>query len=275
MFVPVWLNLAEYPFRFHQYETEGGIIHYINEGEGEPIILLHGWLTWSFLYRQVIKELLGHRHCMAVDLLGYGLSDKPIQRSYTMAAQAERLREWVANTVQGPFTLVAHDIHSILALRLAEVFPDQLRHLLLLNPIFPGQQEAFMRPQGILGRLRGERSLWRVRKFLRQRIGYVKGLGHEAFYHYLEPYKLKIERSVVKGKELSNPAWDTPPAIKTPLTIYQAKGLAKAFPLPQTFLSSGAEVETISQGGLLLPETHASLIAQFLLAHTGKVKKEP
>ena len=57
-------------------------MHYVDEGRGEPVLLLHGEPTWSFLYRKVIGELQGSCRCVAPDYFGFGRSDKPVDREW-------------------------------------------------------------------------------------------------------------------------------------------------------------------------------------------------
>lgn len=73
-FVP---SAALYPFAPHWFETRAGRMHYIDEGTGDPILFIHGNPTWSFLYRHIVLGLRDHYRCIAVDLLGFGLSDRP------------------------------------------------------------------------------------------------------------------------------------------------------------------------------------------------------
>ncbi len=64
-------------------------LHYIDEGEGRPILFLHGNPTWSFLYREIVRGLRGRFRCVAVDYPGFGLSDRPSEYGYTPAEHAD------------------------------------------------------------------------------------------------------------------------------------------------------------------------------------------
>jgi len=66
-----------YPFTSRWFPSAAGRMHYIDEGAGQPLLLLHGNPTWSFLYRDVIRRLAGRFRCIAVDYLGFGLSERP------------------------------------------------------------------------------------------------------------------------------------------------------------------------------------------------------
>jgi haloalkane dehalogenase len=70
---PAWLNPALYPFEGHMVTIDGNHVHYVDEGEGPVLLLLHGNPTWSFLYRDLINALHGAFRCIALDYpaLGY------------------------------------------------------------------------------------------------------------------------------------------------------------------------------------------------------------
>jgi len=92
--------LQEYPFASRYARVCGHRMHYVDEGAGEVVLLLHGNPTWSYLYRHVISGLSDSHRCVAPDLLGFGLSDKPAQADYSMRAVASA-RAHVHSRVRG------------------------------------------------------------------------------------------------------------------------------------------------------------------------------
>ena len=72
---PGWLDGNEYPFRDHYFTTPQGDMHYVDEGSGDPIVFVPGNPSWSFEAREMIKALSGQFRCIAVDHIGFGLSD--------------------------------------------------------------------------------------------------------------------------------------------------------------------------------------------------------
>jgi len=74
-----WLDRAAYPFESHFLQTDDGAVHYVDEGEPDnpTVVLVHGTPTWSFLYRHMIADLKEDHRVIALDHLGFGLSDKP------------------------------------------------------------------------------------------------------------------------------------------------------------------------------------------------------
>lgn len=75
---PAWIDKHEYPFHSRRFDTPDGRLHYVDEGRGPTILMLHGNPSWSFVYRNVIKDLSADARCVALDHLGFGLSDKPL-----------------------------------------------------------------------------------------------------------------------------------------------------------------------------------------------------
>jgi haloalkane dehalogenase len=78
-----WVDRDAYPFCSRWLELPEGKLHYVDEGDGEPLLFVHGTPTWSFEYRHLIRALRGGHRCIAVDHLGFGLSDRPAAAEYT------------------------------------------------------------------------------------------------------------------------------------------------------------------------------------------------
>ena len=128
-----WVDRDAYPFRSRWLELAAGKIHYVDEGDGEPVLFVHGTPTWSFEYRHLIAALRGGHRCIAVDHLGFGLSDRPAAADYTPEAHAARLRAFVDKLGLRRFTLVVHDFGGPIALPLALDDPDRVERLVVLN----------------------------------------------------------------------------------------------------------------------------------------------
>lgn len=108
-------------------------MHYVDEGEGEPVVMVHGTPAWSFLYRDLIRALAPRYRCIAPDHLGYGLSDKPVDGAYRPADHAMRLRALVEHLRLPSVTLVVHDYGGPIGLSYAIDQPAAVRSLVLLN----------------------------------------------------------------------------------------------------------------------------------------------
>jgi haloalkane dehalogenase len=130
---PQWLDRAQYPFAPHYIDVDGGRMHYVDEGEGPPVVLVHGTPTWSFLYRRVIAELSGRYRCIAPDNIGFGLSEKPAGWGYRPEDHARNLRILVERLDLRGVTLVVHDFGGPIGLSYAVERPENVRALVLFN----------------------------------------------------------------------------------------------------------------------------------------------
>jgi len=142
-----FLNLAGYPFAPHYVEVadgDGGRLrmHYVDEGppSPNPVLLLHGEPSWSYLYRKMIPVLVaaGHR-CVAPDLVGFGRSDKPAARTdYTYARHVEWLRELLFDRLDlSGITLVCQDWGGLLGLRLVAEHAHRFDRIVAANTFLP------------------------------------------------------------------------------------------------------------------------------------------
>jgi haloalkane dehalogenase len=130
---PAWLDPAEYPFTSRWMTIERARMHYVDEGEGPTVLLVHGTPTWSFLYRHLIKALRGRFRCVAPDQLGFGLSDKPRGDAYRPADQARRLTAFIERLGLRDIALVVHDFGGPIGLACALDRPDRVRRLVIFN----------------------------------------------------------------------------------------------------------------------------------------------
>lgn len=126
----VWLNPSLNPFPTHDLDTGSGRMHYVDEGEGAPIVMVHGTPSWSFLYRQLIRDLSGSYRCIAPDQLGFGLSDKPETFAYTPAAHAQNLERLIDTLGLKDIVLVVHDFGGPIGLSYALTHPENVRALI-------------------------------------------------------------------------------------------------------------------------------------------------
>ena len=130
--VPAWVDRVAYPFESKWLELPSGRMHYVDEGRGPAILFVHGTPTWSFEWRHLISGLRATHRCVAVDHLGFGLSERPADASYTPEAHAERLRDFVARLGLERFTLVVHDFGGPIGLPLA-LGSGRVERLVVLN----------------------------------------------------------------------------------------------------------------------------------------------
>jgi haloalkane dehalogenase len=130
---PAWLDRAEYPFESRWLDVDGARMHYVDEGAGDAVLMVHGTPTWSFLYRHLVKGLADRWRCVVPDHLGFGLSDKPVGVSYRLPEQARRLRALIDALGLKDLTLVVHDFGGPIGLAHAIERPESVCRLVLFN----------------------------------------------------------------------------------------------------------------------------------------------
>ena len=131
--IPAWVDRDQYPFVPHALALPAGRLSYVDEGEGPPIVMVHGTPTWSFLYRHLVKAFRPRYRCVAPDNLGFGLSDKPAGASYRPQDQAANLAAFIDTLGLKDITLVVHDFGGPIGLSYAIERPDNVRRLVLFN----------------------------------------------------------------------------------------------------------------------------------------------
>jgi haloalkane dehalogenase len=98
-----------FPFQSRWFDRAGPRVHYVDEGQGTPVVMFHGNPTWSFLYRKVINELRGQFRCIAMDYPGFGLSERPSGYGYTSAEHAQVIGKLVDELDLDGFIVVGQD----------------------------------------------------------------------------------------------------------------------------------------------------------------------
>ena len=126
---------ADFPFESHYVEVHGSKMHYIDVGEGDPIVFIHGNPASSYLWRNIIPYVQGQGRCIAVDLIGMGKSDHP-DIGYTYDDQSRYLEGFIDALGLGDnITLVIHDWGSMLGFRWAKEHPDRVRAVAFMEAV--------------------------------------------------------------------------------------------------------------------------------------------
>ncbi|TDY27138.1 haloalkane dehalogenase [Paraburkholderia sp. BL6665CI2N2] len=188
-----WIDVQEYPFESRYFELPAGRMHYIDEGTGRPVLMLHGNPTWSFLYRRLVKRLRDDYRCIAPDHIGFGLSDKPIGWSYRPEDHADHLGALIDNLGLNDITLVGQDWGGPIGLAYAIAHPERVSRIILMNTwAWPVDRDphffafsAFM--GGPIGRLLIRRYNFFARTFMRQEFADKRKLTPALHAHYLRP----------------------------------------------------------------------------------------
>ena len=127
-------GLPGYDFSPNYVERDGLRMHYLDEGSGPPVLLLHGEPTWSYLYRTIIPELTPSARAIAPDYLGFGRSDKPLRREdYTYDFHTGSIAKLVEELDLRDVTVVVQDWGGPIGLRFAVEHPDRVARLVIMN----------------------------------------------------------------------------------------------------------------------------------------------
>ncbi len=170
---PDWRpDRALYPFSGRFFDVGSGIrMHCLDEGRGEPVVMLHGNPTWSFLYRRLVLALRGRFRCVVPDHVGCGLSDKPpaARYDYSLSRRIGDVTQLLDDLgVNENVTLVLHDWGGMIGSAWATRFPERVKRLVIFNTA------GYPMPAGA----RLPRSLWWGRNTL---LGAVAIRGFNAF----------------------------------------------------------------------------------------------
>ena len=142
---------AEYPWpgRYLNLTTDEGHqlrMHYLDEGKGEPLLMVHGNPTWSFYWRKLVEGLGDNYRCIVPDHIGCGLSDKPRDWSYRLSDHIDNLSYLIEALDLHDVTLVVHDWGGAIGFGAALKHPDRIKRLVVFNTaVFTGPVPAEIR----------------------------------------------------------------------------------------------------------------------------------
>jgi cis-3-alkyl-4-acyloxetan-2-one decarboxylase len=130
------VTLPEYPFAPHSFTLPCGQISYLDEGSGDPVIMLHGNPTWSFYYRNLVLALRESFRCIVPDHIGCGLSDKApeSQYDYSLKSRVDDLKALLDSLrLRENLTLVLHDWGGMIGMAFAACHPERIKRIIASN----------------------------------------------------------------------------------------------------------------------------------------------
>ena len=135
-------NLPDFPFQPHYVDVNGLRIHYLDEGQGEIILCLHGEPSWSYLYRKMIPILSRNHRVLAMDFIGFGRSDKFTERSeYSFQMHHDTIVGFIDTLGLEQINLVVQDWGGLLGLTVASEISERFARLTIMNTVLPTGDE--------------------------------------------------------------------------------------------------------------------------------------
>ncbi len=195
-----WPDPALWPFRPRHLDVDGGRMHYVDEGTGPVILLVHGTPAWSFLYRAFIADLSRDHRVVAMDHLGFGLSEGAPEWGYLPRDHAGNVRRLADALGLDDLTLVVHDFGGPIGLPLALDDPKRIRALVLFNTWMwrafePGKEPAALRLLGSrFGRWLYQSMNLSARVLLPLAWAHKDRLTPDIRAHYLGPFPTHASR---------------------------------------------------------------------------------
>lgn len=123
----------DYPFQPHFFSRDQHQIHYIDEGAGDVIVMVHGNPTWSYYFRRLISLLAREHRIIVIDHLGCGLSDKPQKYDYCLQNHIDNLAALLEHLKVTSYSMVVHDWGGAIGMGVVAKDSDALKRVLVLN----------------------------------------------------------------------------------------------------------------------------------------------
>jgi len=195
---------TDFPYRSKYLEVLGSKMHYIEEGEGEPILFLHGNPTSNYLWRNILPYLKDQGRCIAPDLMGMGKSDQP-DIEYGFADGYRYLEAFIEKLNLKNITLVLHDWGSGLGFHYANLHRDNIKAIAFMEAMYDAPT-LFDMPFSVrtaikmvrnpfMGRFMVQRANIFIKKMLPDMI--TRKLSEEEQAHYAAPYPNAQSRKVL------------------------------------------------------------------------------
>lgn len=129
------MNWSEFQRKQRVAELGDSFISYVDEGNGPPVVLLHGMPSWGYVWSSVLPLLANRSRVLIPDLAGFGYSDKRDCFDRSVGRQAVLIEDWMDSIGVARSAFVGHDIGGGIALRLATLSPGRVERLTLINSV--------------------------------------------------------------------------------------------------------------------------------------------
>lgn len=211
-----WINSSLYPYSPRSFSLTAGVMRYLDEGEGQPVVMVHGNPTWSFVYRKFVAGLRSQYRCIVPDHIGFGLSDKPYEWSYLPQDHATNFEKLLDSLDLNDITLVVQDWGGPIGLSYALKHPERIKRLVILNTwMWSVEDDWYYRGfsgmvGGPIGRLLCRHFNFFSRVVVPMAYGDRKLLTSETLRHYLDVFPTAESRKgtwVFPKQIIASSAW--------------------------------------------------------------------
>lgn len=191
-------------------KISGHNLNYYRTGSGEPLLLVHGITTYSFIWRRIVPLLKPKYDVITIDLLGCGDSDKPLSLGYSIKDHAKLLLEFITSLGIEKFHFIGHDVGGGIGQRFAVENPEFLYDLTLLNSVaydfWPVQPIIAMRTPVIRQLAMAALDLVTLKLIIKRGIYYKERITQELIELFYNPLKTKEGRKAFLhfAKSLNN-----------------------------------------------------------------------
>ncbi len=241
----------KFPFKSRYVEIDGSKMHYIDEGEGDPILFLHGNPTSNYLWRNIIPYLVPHGRCIAPDLIGMGKSDKP-DLDYRFFDHSKYLEGFIEKLDLSNITVVLHDWGSALGFHYAMRNENNIKGIAFMEALlvamkwddFPSSEKIgfkLFRTAGI-----GWFMISVMNMFLTQLLPkmIVRKLSVEEKEYYRRPFKTIQSRRPIRQWPCEIPIDGQPSDVYEMMKNYNQKLQKSNLPKILFFANPGAIIDS-------------------------------
>lgn len=182
-------DLPGFPYPPRYLDGQGPRVHYIEQGQGEALLCLHGEPSWSYLYRKLIPPLAAGHRVLAMDFIGFGRSDKfPDPTDYSFQLHCDTLAQFITRLDLHDLTLIVHDWGGLIGLTVASQMPERIGRLVIMNTGLPiGQEpmpEAYHRWRAFAGKIAD----LPIRRVIRAGLAHPERLSRAELAAYEAPF---------------------------------------------------------------------------------------
>lgn len=185
--------IHEYPFKSNYLTIDGNKLHYLDEGSGPVIVMVHGNPTWSYYFRHLVKSLSSSYRVIVPDHMGCGLSDKPQKYDYILKNHITNISKLIDHLELSSLSMVVHDWGGAIGMGYSTQFTDKIDKIVVLNTA------AF----------RSKRIPFRIRMCRWPLIGecIVRGLNGFAWPATFMAVKKKMNKKIAKAYLMPYDSW--------------------------------------------------------------------